>query len=165
LLTFVCEVVSQAEDELWWRIAVLEDESLCDLALVDKPWADFEIGLAGHDLDIVFLSYGPLKLLLAFACLERSEFRIRLSVVPCKCDLLLLDEGSYSVSVQGRPSSMCRLTLCLVSESLESINDLLLPAHVLLLGQVHPLVAQRLPHETAMFGAQTKLWNVAHPLI
>lgn len=141
MLTFVCEVVSQAEDELWWRIAVLEDEALCNLTLVDKPWADFEVGLAGHNLNIVFLSYGPLELLLALACLERSEFRIRLSVVPCKCDLLLLDEGSYSVSVQKKGPGMSRLTLCLVSEPLEGINDLLLPAHVLFLGQVHPFVA------------------------
>lgn len=99
MLTFVGEIITQAEDKLRWRIAVLEDESLRDLTLVDEPWADFEVGLAGHDLDIVFLSYGPLELLLALACLERSEFRIGLSVMPCKCDLLLLDERSYSVSV------------------------------------------------------------------
>lgn len=48
---------------------------------------------------------------------------------------------------------------------LEHVNDFLLPAHVLLLCKVLPLVAQRLPHETAVLSAETKLRNVSHPLI
>lgn len=91
-LTLVRKVVTQAENKLWWRIAVLENKSLGNLTLVDKPRPDLKVGFARHDLDIIFLGYRPFKVLLAFASLEGTKLGISLAVVPCKRNLLLLDE-------------------------------------------------------------------------
>lgn len=93
-LTLICEVVTQAEHKLWCCIAVFKNQSLGNLTFVDEPWADFKVGLACHDLDIVLLSYGLLEVLLALACLEGAKLGISLAVMPGKCNLLLLDEGT-----------------------------------------------------------------------
>jgi hypothetical protein len=58
--TFVGEIVAKAENKLRWLFTVLQNKPLCNLALVDKPRADFEVGFAGHDLDVVLLCNGPL---------------------------------------------------------------------------------------------------------
>lgn len=102
--TFVCEIIAHAEHKLW-RITsaftILLYEPLRDLALVDEPRANFKVGLACHDFDIVLLGYSPLQMLLTFPGLECAVLRVRPSVVPGECNLLALDERACQPVSKG----------------------------------------------------------------
>lgn len=78
-------IVAETKDKLGWLadlVTVRLDETLGDLALVDKGGAHFEVCFAGHDFHFPFLSYAVLKLLLALARLVETPFGIGLAVVP-----------------------------------------------------------------------------------
>jgi hypothetical protein len=115
LHTFVCEVIAQAEHELRWLVAILEDEPLCDLALVDESGTNFKVGFACHDFYVVLLRDRPLEMLLALASLECSVLGISSPIVPGEGNLLAFDEGSYTVLAttnQGGESNYLASYLC-----------------------------------------------------
>ena len=138
-LTLVSEVITKAEHELG-RLAffgtVLVHKSLCDLTLVDEAWANFEVGLAGHDLNIPLLGHSLLELLLALLGVVEAEFVVGLAVVPSQSNLLALDEAA----------------LCALCVVLKYLHDRLLPVHVIVLCEVLPLSRVRKTHEGAVLG-------------
>lgn len=95
--TFVCEIIAQAENQLRWLLAILENKPLRDLALVHKSWTNFKICFACHDFYVVLLRNGTLEVLLALASLESAILRISSPIVPSKSNFLAFDEGSYAM--------------------------------------------------------------------
>jgi hypothetical protein len=150
--TFVCEVVSKAKDELGRvarSIAVIEYQPLCDLPLVHEPWANFEVGFARHDFDIVLLADSIFKGLLTLTSLECTILGISSSVVPRQSNLLPLDERSCPVLVWFL-YKVNVLTLRSLSVVLEDVHNFRLPAHIRLVCETLPLFAVRMTHEATM---------------
>lgn len=94
-LTFVRKIVTKAEHKFRSvprPVAVLSNEPLCNLSLVDKSWADLEIGLSCHYLHVVLFRNSTVKVLLALSRLECTIFWIGSPVVPRESNFLSLDE-------------------------------------------------------------------------
>lgn len=94
-LTLVRKVIAQAEDELGClarSIAILQNKSLRNFALVDESRANLKISFSRHDFDIILLGDSPFKMLLTFPRLECAIFGISSSIVPCQRNLFALDE-------------------------------------------------------------------------
>jgi hypothetical protein len=128
--TFISEVVSQTQDKLRClalSFTVLFNQTLGNLALVDKLGADLQVGLARHDLDIILLGNSVLQLSAALVGLVHTPVWVCTTVMPGQSNLLAFNETALSA-------------LCVV---LEGVDDLLLPRHIFLLGQVLPVLALR----------------------
>jgi hypothetical protein len=132
--TFVREVVTQAEDKLRrfsWLIAIVQNKPLRNFAFVDEARTNFKVGFASHNLNVVLLSHRPLQLLLALASLVGAVLWIRSPIMPCKSNLLALNERTWAYVNTGVSTASRRgLTLCFLSVLLEDIDNLGLPAHV-----------------------------------
>lgn len=96
-LTFIREVISRTEDELWRSIAVVGHKTLSNLTLVHKPRANFQVGLAGHDFDFKRLGNSRLEVLLALTSLEGSVLGVGSAVVPGQSDLFPFDKRACTL--------------------------------------------------------------------
>lgn len=93
-VTFVCKVITHAENKIRRIPSILLHQPFGNLSLVDIRRSDFEVRFAGHDFDVPFLRHRVFEQLSALMGLKGAVLRVSSPIMPGERDAFAFDKGT-----------------------------------------------------------------------